>query len=61
MTLAEYSKLPGISDLPMTVRAPFIQALKAEDEGDNAKAAEKLDTAVAAETKYREEQARGRK
>lgn len=48
-TMAEYSKMPGVSDLPMTVRAKFIGALKAEDEGDNVKAAAKLDEAVEAE------------
>lgn len=49
-TMAEYSKMPGVSDLPMTVRAKFIGALKAEDDGDHVKAAAKLDEAVEAET-----------
>lgn len=51
MTLTEYAKLPGVADLPMTVKAKFIAALKAEDDGDHAKAAAKLDEAVAEEEK----------
>lgn len=41
----------------MQVKARFIAALKAEDDGDNVKAAAKLDEAVEIETKLREQAA----
>jgi len=56
MTLTEYAKLPGVADLPMQVKARFIAALKAEDNGDHATAAAKLDEAVALETELRAKQ-----
>lgn len=49
LSLATTSRLPGVKDLPLSVRGPFAQALMAERDGDTAKAAEKLETAVAAE------------
>lgn len=39
----------GVKDLPMRVRGPFCQAIKAERSGDPVKAAQKLEEAVAAE------------
>jgi len=49
MTLSEYAKLPGVVDLPMRVRAKFIAAIKAEDEGNHELAASKLEEAVTIE------------
>lgn len=40
---------PGVADLPMAVKGPFILAIKAEREGDHERAAEKLQQAVEAE------------
>jgi hypothetical protein len=51
MKLTEISKLPGVLDLPMSVRAKFIGALRAESEGDFEKAAQRLDAAIEAEEK----------
>ncbi len=48
-TLKEISRMPGVKDLPMQVRLPFMRALRAEQEGDHAKAADLLDQAVEAE------------
>ena len=39
----------GVRDLPTKAKARFAQAIKAEREGDDKRAAEKLDEAVAAE------------
>jgi hypothetical protein len=50
--LVTYSKLPGVSDLPLAVRGPFAQALIAEDNGDHSKAAEKLEQAIIAEDNH---------
>lgn len=49
MNTLEYSKLDGVKDLPIKVRGPFAQALKAEDEGDHTKAEGKLHFAIAQE------------
>jgi hypothetical protein len=49
MTLIEYTKLPGVSDLPSQVRAKFAQALKKEDEGDESAASLFLVNAIEAE------------
>ena len=51
MKLTEISKLSGVSDLPMSVRAKFIGALRSEAEGDFEKAAQRLDAAIEAEEK----------
>lgn len=53
MNLVEYTKLPGVSDLPTQVKARFAQALKAEDEGDTVKAEAKLAEALEAEAQSR--------
>lgn len=46
MPLKEMRVLPGISDLPTNVAAPFMLALKAEAKGDHATAETKLNEAV---------------
>ena len=51
LPLVEYGKMDGVKDLPISVKGPFCQALKAEDSGDHAKAEEKLADAIAAEAK----------
>lgn len=51
MHLVEVAGLPGVRDLPLTVRGKFAQALQAEVRGDHAVAAAKLNEAVAAESK----------
>jgi hypothetical protein len=43
------AKATGLGDLPLKVRGPFAQALKAEGQGDHTKAAERLDRAVEVE------------
>lgn len=48
-TLPDIIKLPGLNDLHMKVKGPFAQALKAEANGDTAKANARLDAAVEAE------------
>ncbi len=53
MQLKEMRKLPGIGDLPVSVAAPFMQALRLEAAGDHAGAAAKLDEAVAKEESLR--------
>ena len=50
-TLMEYGKEDGVKDLPISVRGPFCQALKAEDAGDHAKAEEKLQDAIEKESR----------
>ena len=47
--LMDIVKETGVSDLPMKIKAKFAQAIKAEREGDNARAEEKLREAVAFE------------
>lgn len=47
--LMEIIKEDGVSDLPMRVRGPFSQALRAERQGDNATAEIKLNEAIAKE------------
>lgn len=49
LSLSEMRKLPGIADLPIKVAGPFIKALRLEDEGKHAEAADQLDKAIAAE------------
>lgn len=45
--LIDIVKEAGVEDLPTRQRAKFAQAVKAEREGDNERAALKLDEAVA--------------
>ena len=49
MKLTDIANLPGVADLKMTVKAPFIRALRLEERGDHAGAAIALDKAVDAE------------
>tara|TARA_R110000824_G_scaffold182563_1_gene363531 strand:- start:51 stop:230 length:180 start_codon:yes stop_codon:yes gene_type:complete len=49
MGVKDINKMSGIGDLPLKVRGPFAQALKAEGQGDHERAAERLDKAVEAE------------
>ena len=44
-------KEPGVADLPMAVKAPFIRALRLERLGETAEALEALEKAIAAEEK----------
>ena len=48
-TLPEIRQLPGISDLPLAVAGKFALALKAEGEGDHARAEQLLAEAIALE------------
>ena len=50
MKVTEIAKLPGVQDLPFKARGMFAMALKAEAEGDNQTANDKLDKAVGYET-----------
>ncbi len=49
MTVAEWSKLPGIDGLPTAVTWKFLQALRAEEKGEHEQAARLLDEAVETE------------
>lgn len=47
--LKSMADLPGVKDLPSTVKLKFIKALKAEFADDHETAAKELDGAIAAE------------
>lgn len=47
-TLKEITELPGVKDLPFSVRAKFALALKKEGEGDYGAASTALEQAIAA-------------
>lgn len=49
LNIVQIAKLPGVLDLPIKVRGPFAQALRAEAAGEKARAEEYLNKAVAAE------------
>ena len=49
MGVKDIAKATGLGDLPLKVRGPFAQALKAEGQGDHERAAERLGKAVEAE------------
>jgi len=51
ITQMDVYKMPGIADLPMSVRAPFGKAWFAEYNGNTVLALELLDQAVEAEAK----------
>ena len=57
LTLAELRQLPGISDLLVAVAGKLVLALKAEAQGDHARA-EQLRTASPSATKHTAEQSR---
>lgn len=46
LTLPQISQLPGIHDLPMKVRGPFAQAVKAEANDDLERANDRLEEAL---------------
>ena len=48
-TLPELRQLPGISDLPVNVAGKFALALKAEAQGDHARAEQLLAEVISAE------------
>ena len=56
MGVKDIAALPGVSDLPIQVKSKFIQALKAEDTGDYAKAEEYLNQAIEKEEASKQEQ-----
>lgn len=43
------NEAPGVKDLPVQVRSPFISAIRAEQDGDKEKAEAKLAEAIAKE------------
>jgi hypothetical protein len=47
--LVELAKSEGVRDLPMAVKHKFAQALTAEEEGNDERAAELLEMAIEAE------------